>query len=67
MVIATPLCVIMRNEQQRQTQLLTQVDQQIDNLRLDRHVQRRQRLVGHDKARLSGQRTRDTQALLLPA
>ena len=56
---------VMRNEQQGQPQLLAQADQQVDDLRLDRHVQRRQRLVGDDEAWLRSQRAGNAQALLL--
>ena len=47
--------------------LALQVDQQIDHLRLDRDVERRDRLVAHDQARPERQRPRDADALPLSA
>ena len=41
--------------------------EQVDHLRLDRHVERRYRLVGDDEARLDRQRAGDADALALPA
>ena len=42
-----------------------QVHQQIDDLRLDRHIQRRHRFVADDEFRAQRQGTRDTDALAL--
>ncbi len=39
---------VMRDEQIRKTMLALQVDQEIDHLGLDRHIERRHRLVAHD-------------------
>ena len=47
--------------------LLLQVAQQVDDLRLDRHVERRDRLVGDDELRVDGERARDADALALAA
>ena len=41
--------------------------QQVENGRLHRHVERRQRLVAHDQLRLGRERAGDGDALLLPA
>ena len=41
--------------------------EQVDDLRLDRHVQRRDRLVEHDQPRVQRERTRDADSLTLPA
>ena len=44
-----------------------QIDEQVDDLRLDRDVERGERLVGDDEARLDGERARDADALALAA
>jgi hypothetical protein len=44
-----------------------QVLQQVDDLRLDRHVERRHRLVADDQLRAPGQRPGDADALALAA
>ena len=41
--------------------------EQVDDLRLDRHVQSRDRLVQHDHPRVQRQRARDADSLTLPA
>jgi hypothetical protein len=46
---------IMRNEEVGELQLLLQVPQQIDDLRLDGDVERRDGLVEHDEARIEHQ------------
>ena len=58
---------IVRDEQIRQVPLALQLLQQIQDLRLDRHVERRDRLVGDDEIRVRGERARDADALLLSA
>ncbi|MNV69296.1 hypothetical protein D3C71_1622010 [compost metagenome] len=58
---------VVRDEEHRQAQALAQIGQQVDHLRLNRHVQRRQRLVGHDELGLHGQRARHADALALAA
>jgi hypothetical protein len=55
------------DEQHRQAEPLAQVGQQVDDLRLDRHVERGHRLVGDDEARLDGERAGDADPLPLPA
>ena len=44
-----------------------QLEQQVQHLRLDRDVERRDRLVGDDQARVGGQRAGDADALALAA
>jgi len=51
----------------RQAELLLQILQQIDDLRLDGDVERGNRLVEHEELRIRGQRARDTDALSLSA
>ncbi len=58
---------IVRNEQVRKTQFLLELDQQVDDLRLDRHVERRNRFIGDDERRVQREGTRDTDALALAA
>ena len=58
---------IVRDEQVGQAELVLQVHHEIEDLRLDRHVQRRHRLVADDQARLQRERARDADALALPA
>jgi hypothetical protein len=42
---------VVRDEQHRQAAVADQVRQQVQHLGLDRHVQRRDRLVGHHELR----------------
>ena len=58
---------IVRDEQIRQLQLLLQIHQQVDDLRLHRHVERRHRLVEHQERRVERQRARQTDPLPLAA
>ena len=58
---------VMGDEQVRQPHLPLQLNQQVHNLRLDRHVQRRNRLVAHDELRLHRKRTGNPHSLPLPA
>ena len=58
---------VVRDEQVGEAELLLQVLEQVDHLRLDRHVERRDRLVAHDQLRLDRERARDADALALPA
>ena len=58
---------IVRDEQVGQAEPLLQVLQQVDDLRLDRHVERRDRLVADDELGLDGQRAGDADALALAA
>ena len=58
---------IVRDEQVRELELALQVFEQIDDLRLDRNVERRYRFIAHDEGRLHRQRTRYSDALALAA
>ena len=58
---------VVRDEQVRQAELALQVHQQVDDLRLDRHVERGDRLVADDQLRVERQRPRDADALPLAA
>ena len=56
---------VVGNEQVRQVELFLQFLEQVDHLRLDRHVQGRNRLVAHDEAGLDCQSAGDANALAL--
>ena len=58
---------VVADEQVRQVQLAAQPLEQVQHLRLDRHVQRRHRLVADDDGGLERQRARDANALALAA
>ena len=58
---------VVGDEQIRQVQLVLQVHQQVNDLRLDRHVERRHRLVADDELWIERERARDTDALALAA
>ena len=58
---------VVRDHQVGQTELLLQLLEQVEDLRLDRHVQRRDRLVGDDEARFERDRAGDADPLALPA
>ncbi len=58
---------VVADEQQRQAELVLQIGQQVDDLRLHRHVERRDRLVADDQVGARRQRARDADALALPA
>ena len=58
---------IVRDEQHRQLQPVLQIEQQVDDLRLHRDVERRYRLVGDHQRRIERQRARDADALALAA
>ena len=53
----------MRNEKNSHAHLFLQLGNEREDLRLDRHVERRRRLVGNQKTRLAGQRHSDHHAL----
>ncbi len=55
---------IVRDQQHRHARLILRVAQQLQHLRLYRHIQRRGRLVGHQQGGLPCQRHRDHHALL---
>ena len=54
---------VVRDQHQAHAGVALQAQQQVDNLRLDRHVQRRRRLVGNQQAWPARQRHRDHDAL----
>ena len=58
---------VVRDEQVGQLVLLLQFLQQVDDLRLDRHVERRDRLVADDEFGVERQRPRDADTLSLTA
>jgi hypothetical protein len=58
---------VVRDQQHPHPALLLQPLQQLEDLRLDRHVERGRRLVGDQQVGLGGKRERDHHALLLPA
>ena len=58
---------VVRDEQAREAELVLQVAQQIEDRRLDRDVECRDRLVGDQHARLEDQRAREPDALSLSA
>src|SRR5205085_8818083 len=58
---------IVRDEDVREVEAPLKILQKIDHLRLDRDVERRDRLVADDEPRLDRERARDADALALPA
>ena len=58
---------VVRDEQIGQPQPVLQLQQQVDDLRLHRNVERGDRLVRHDQRRVQRQRAGDADALALPA
>src|SRR6266852_3211385 len=58
---------VVGDEQVRQLELFLEILKQVDDLRLNRDVQRRNRLVTHDERRRNRQSTGDSDALPLPA
>ena len=54
---------VVRDEQQREMKLLLHLLQQVENLRLNRHVERGRRFVGDEQQRLAGERDGDEHAL----
>ena len=58
---------VVRDEQVGQPEVGLQIEQQVQDLRLHRDVERRDRLVGDDQARMQRQRARDADALALAA
>ena len=58
---------VMSNKQVGQVLLFLQVAQQVDNLRLNRHIQRRHRLVTNDKLGISSQTACNADSLALTA
>ena len=58
---------VVRHEEIGQPKLVLQIEQEIEDLRLHRDVQRRDRLVGDHQARVQRQRAGDADALSLAA
>ena len=58
---------VVGDEQVGEAEVVLEVVEQVDDLRLHRHVERRHRLVEHDQARLERERARDADALALAA
>ena len=58
---------VVGDEDERDAELLAQVLEQVHHLRLDRHVEGADRLVGDDHLGLYGQRAGDADALALAA
>src|SRR5580704_3120717 len=58
---------VVADKHQRQRKTRAQFCEQRHDLRLDRNIQRRDRLVGDDELRLGRKRTRNRNALALPA
>ena len=58
---------VVRDEQVGQVILRLQVLEQVDDLRLNGHVQSRDRLVAHDQLRVQRQGARNADPLALPA
>ena len=56
---------IVADEEQREAELALQILQQVDDLRLDGDVERRDRLVAHDQFGFGGKRAGDADALAL--
>src|SRR5215203_903803 len=57
----------MRDEDQRKPKLVLQLQKQVHDLGLNRHVERGDRLVGDDDFRLHREGTRDADSLALAA
>ena len=57
----------MRDKQHGQPIFLGEVSEQVENLRLNGHVERRDGLVGHNKLRACRERAADGNTLSLPA
>ena len=58
---------IVGDEERSDPEVLLQVHEQIEDLRLNAHVERAHRLVGDDEFRFAGKGRGDTDALALPA
>src|SRR5690606_22203418 len=61
------LSVCFRDNQERTTEIASQADQQIHDLRLDRHIQRRYGFVSNHDLGVQSQGARNTYALTLAA
>jgi hypothetical protein len=58
---------VVGDEERSDPEVLLQVHEQIEDLRLNAHIERAHRLVGNDEFRLACKRRGDTDALALPA
>ena len=58
---------VVRDEEIGELEVVLQRLEQVEDLRLDRHVERRDRLVGDDEVRVDGERARDADSLALAA
>src|SRR5688572_18950068 len=58
---------VVADEQVREVEVAAEIEEQIQNLALDRHVEGRHRLVADDEVRAEGERPRDADALALAA
>src|SRR5581483_6301321 len=58
---------VMRDEEIRQMELVLEIFEEIEDLGLNRYVERADRLVGDDQFRIEGQRASDADALTLAA
>ena len=58
---------VVRDEDVRQVEVALQVLQEVEDLRLHRHVERRNRLVADDELRVDRESARDADALALTA
>jgi len=58
---------VMGDEQVREPEPLLEIGEEVQDLRLDRHVERGHGFVEHHKIRLQRERTGDADALALPA
>ena len=58
---------VVRDEEQRESHSLLEIAQQVEDLCLNRDVERRRRLVGDEECRPAGERQSDERALPQPA
>ena len=58
---------VMGDKQKGDAKIVAQIGKQVDDLRLDRDIQRRDRLVGNDKVGVENQRPGNTNTLALTA
>ena len=58
---------IMRDDHDRHAEFITQIHQQIEDLRLNGHIQRRGRFIGDQQLWVAGKRDGNHHALALPA
>ncbi len=58
---------VVRDEDEREAELVRQVREEVEDLGLHHHVERGRRLVGEENARVAGERHRDRGALAHPA